>query len=163
MKRIAASNFQFKLVATDYTVNANWASRANGYDTTMKRALRKGTYNDLNLYFQYDVSGYLGICTFPTTAATGSTAFYADGCNVLYSTTPGGTSAPYNLGGTATHEVGHWMGLYHVFQGGCTGSGDGIADTPPQSTLTEGCPTGQDSCSGGGVDSIHNYMDYSDE
>ena len=129
----------------------------------MKRALRKGTYNDLNLYFQYDVSGYLGICTFPTTAATGSTAFYAGGCNVLYSTTPGGTEAPFNLGGTATHEVGHWMGLYHVFQGGCASPGDGIADTPPQSTLTSGCPTGQDSCSGGGVDSIHNYMDYSDE
>ncbi|EKD14151.1 metalloprotease [Drepanopeziza brunnea f. sp. 'multigermtubi' MB_m1] len=146
------AGFVFNLVDTDWTVNRVWA--ADGNDIAMKTALRQGSYSALNLYFQYDVSGYLGYCTFPTNAATGSTAFY---------TTPGGTFERYNLGGTATHEVGHWMGLYHVFQGGCSGSGDGIADTPPQAVLTDGCPTGQDSCAGGGVDSIHNYMDYSDD
>ncbi|KAE8227995.1 hypothetical protein CF326_g7091, partial [Tilletia indica] len=60
-------------------------------------------------------------------------------------------------------EVGHWLGLYHVFQGGCSGSGDSVSDTPPQSTATSGCPSSQDSCSGGGLDSIHNYMDYSND
>ena len=78
-----------------------------------------------------------------------------DGVVFQYSTVPGGSEQGYNLGKTVTHEVGHWLGLYHVFQGGCEGEGDGVDDTPPQRTATSGCPSGQDSCVGGGVDSIH--------
>lgn len=55
-------------------------------------------------------------------------------------------------------------GLYHVFSenGSCVDA-DMVADTPAQSKKTSGCPSSQDSCPGGGVDSIHNYMDYSYE
>lgn len=53
--------------------------------------------------------------------------------------------------------------MYHVFQGSaCSGSGDYVSDTPIQRTATRGCPASQDSCpSQAGVDSIHNFMDYS--
>ncbi|KXJ91874.1 metalloprotease [Microdochium bolleyi] len=154
----------FNLKGTDRTVNSQWANNQN--ELAMKRALRKGGYSALNLYFQKSAgSGILGFCYFPTSfSGTTSTTFIQDGCTILYSTTPGGSSSPFNLGGTATHEVGHWMGLFHTFQGGCTGAGDSVADTPAQSSPSSGCPVGRDSCpSQAGVDPIHNYMDYSDD
>ncbi|KAI1773048.1 Metalloprotease [Hypoxylon cercidicola] len=152
----------FNLVSTDYTVNANWA--ADGNELAMKRALRKGTYGDLNIYFLGNLGGgLLGYCYFPDNVSTGSTAFYQDGCSILAQSVPGGSAAPFNLGGTAVHEVGHWMNLYHTFQGGCSGRGDSVDDTPAQASASSGCPSGRDSCPGGGVDPIHNYMDYSDD
>ncbi|KAH7400284.1 metalloprotease 1 precursor [Cadophora sp. MPI-SDFR-AT-0126] len=157
----AASGFQFVNAGTDWTINTSWAS--DGAELAMKKALRKGTYKDLNIYFQYAIGGNLGYCYFPTNAASGSNDFYYDGCSILYSTAPGGTATNYNLGKTVTHEVGHWMGLFHTFQGSsCSGSGDSIADTPQQLSPTSGCPTGRDSCPNvAGLDPIHNYMDYS--
>lgn len=67
-------------------------------------------------------------------------------------------------GRTLTHEVGHYLGLLHTFQGGCT-SGDGISDTPPVASASYGCNLNKNSCSNDSPDypdMIENFMDYSD-
>lgn len=156
----APHGIHFNLRGTDRTVNTSWAR--DGNELAMKRALRKGGYSALNLYFQQEIGGNLGYCYFPTTVTSGSSAFYQDGCSILFSSTPGGASTNYNLGHTSTHEIGHWFGLFHTFQGGCTGAGDSVADTPAQASPSSGCPIGRDSCPNvSGLDPIHNYMDYS--
>lgn len=158
----AASGVSFTLAGTTRTVNSQW-SQDQG-EVAMKTELREGDYSTLNLYFLSYLSGYLGYCYFPTDAPQGSQDFIIDGCSIQYGTWPGGDQTPYDEGKTATHEVGHWLGLYHTFQGGCSGAGDEISDTPAQASASSGCPTGRDSCPNiAGVDPIHNYMDYSDE
>jgi hypothetical protein len=70
----------------------------------------------------------------------------------------------YAQGDTGTHEVGHWMGLFHTFQGGCTSPNDGVADTPQVAQPNYGCPGVVDSCpKDPGNDDTKNFMDYVDD
>jgi hypothetical protein len=157
----APFGIQFTDAGRDWTVNTAW-SRDSG-EVAMKTALRKGTYADVNLYFIHSMDGF-GYCYLPSSGvSTGTRAFILDGCTILYSTAPGGSETDYNYGYTVVHEVGHWFGLYHTFEGGCTGNGDYVDDTPPERTAASGCPSTRDTCTGGGTDPIHNYMDYTDE
>ena len=158
----AGTNFQFSLLSTDRTNNTAWSTHTMGSanETAMKSALAVDPVHTLNVYSCNIGQGLLGYATFPWSYAENS---YMHGVVCLYSSFPGGTAAPYNLGDTATHEIGHFLGLYHTFQGGCNGNGDYVADTPPEASPAYGCPAGRNTCSGGGNDPIYNFMDYTDD
>ncbi len=150
----ANTGFTFTLAGTDRYNNTNW--HQDKQSSTYRKQTRLGGANALNIWL-VDFA-YLGIATFPWDYARNPGL---DGIRVQYTSLPGGSATNYNLGETATHEAGHWFGLYHTFQGGCTTTNDEVADTPAQSSSTSGCPAGRDSCSLPGLDPIHNYMDYS--
>lgn len=117
----------------------------------------------LNLWVCPLGGGLLGYAQFPGGAAA------TDGvvCNYTAFGTTGTAAAPFNKGRTATHEVGHWLNLYHIWGDdgtGCTGS-DQVGDTPNQGDENYGCPAfPQVSCSNGpNGDMFMNYMDYTDD
>ncbi len=148
--------FVFSLVSVDRTTNSAWFNLSQGgsAEQAMKAALRKGGKNALNLYSANPGGGLLGWATFPWSYAANPVQ---DGVVVLHSTLPGGTAAPYNLGHNTTHEVGHWLGLYHV-QNGCS-KAENADDTPAAQYSTLGCVAGLDTCpSLPGLDPIHNFM-----
>ena len=74
---------------------------------------------------------------------------------------PGSYSAPFDRGRTMTHEVGHYLGLRHIWGDGPCGTDDFCADTPESDAPNYGCPTTHVSCST--TDMVRNYMDYTDD
>jgi hypothetical protein len=154
--------FRFVKASVDRTQNSSWFTAGPGSsgESQMKNALGLDVAHRLNFYTSKPGGGLLGWATFPNSYPETDKRH---GVVILYSSLPGGSSAPYNEGDTGTHEVGHYVGLYHTFQGGCFGAGDSVADTPAEARETYGCPNGQDSCSSPGLDPIHNYMDYTDD
>lgn len=155
--------FRFQNAGVTRTVNDAWYAAGPGStaERQMKEALHTGTADDLNFYTNGG-GGYLGWATFPSDYASRP---LMDGVVCYWATLPGSNYAPYNEGDTGTHEAGHWLGLYHTFQGGCTTTNDGVSDTPAERSPTYGCPSGsQDTCKRlAGLDPYENFMDYTDD
>lgn len=162
----APSGFAFDLAGVTRTTNQEWFEQmAYDFDLELsaKRALRQGDAGTLNIY-TVDGGAYLGWAYFPS-ITTGSYADL-DGVVLDWRSLPGGSFTIYSEGDTATHEVGHWLALYHTFQGGCTPFNDYVSDTPAEFSPAWYCPTGRDSCPQPvhpGLDPITNFMDYSQD
>lgn len=170
-----AGRIRFVLATTDeagnpttgierVTNNSYFVDPGSGL-SPMKAALHWDTSKYFNIYTN-DANGALGYATFPSESAGDD----EDGVVLLYTSV--GRNAPqggvYNLGRTATHEVGHYLGLFHTFQGGCGsaaspyGSGDLISDTVAHPSPDFDCGAGASSC-GGGAKPIENYMNYTND
>lgn len=168
----ASTQFRFRLAGVDRTANDAWFQAGPGSlaERDMKTALRRGGADDLNFYTNNAGGTLLGWATFPFWYQSDPAM---DGVVCLYSSLPGGdlifdagggTIINYSLGDTGTHEVGHWLGLFHTFQGGCAElQNDFVADTPAERIPAFFC-TPRDTCKGKpGLDPINNFMDYTDD
>lgn len=150
--------FQFALDSIDRTENNDWYRNFIDHEEEIFSNLAIDPAHTLNIYISN--IPYLGYAYLPGSWLESS---HMNAAVLLHTSLPGGGGRPYDEGDTATHEVGHYLGLLHTFQGGCNGQGDRVMDTPAEANQTFGCPIGQDSCPGEGQDPIRNFMDYTDD
>ena len=172
-----SSGFRFALVSTTRTTESSWFNMVSGGSSQpryergsakehkMKGALYQGGPGRLNIYTASLGRQVLGWSYFPSEFVGGKArARYLDGVVVDYRSLPGGSLSPYNEGDTATHEIGHWLGVFHTFQNGCNGPGDFVDDTAYEASPAFGCPVGRDTCGAQpGADPISNFMDYAQD
>ncbi len=130
-------------------------------DGTIKPASKWDNTKYLNIWVCNLGAGLLGYAQFPGGSST------TDGVVLLHESVgaaPHNTfPPPYNLGRTATHEIGHWLGLYHIWGDSFCGD-DFCNDTPVHQTANYGCFTHPKSNSCGTPDEMfENYMDYTDD
>lgn len=170
-------NISFKLVSTETTVNDDWYNNASYYTNPnslkqMTTSLSKAPAKVMNVY-TLGSQQVLGEATYPWYTENGTTMDYIV---INFNTLPGGPitfyNGQYNEGKTLVHEVGHFLGLFHTFEGGnflCNTSpphngcsiGDQVDDTPSQQICYfEGCDLNADSCPSPGKDPVKNFMGY---
>ena len=136
---------------SSFSTNDNMKFNSSGG----KDAWPAGDY--LNMWVCDISGGILGYAQFPG----GNPATDGVVMDYQYFGTIGTATAPFDLGRTATHEVGHWLNLRHIWGDGNCNADDFVADTPTSDAANYGCATGHVSCSS--TDMVQNYMDYSDD
>jgi pregnancy-associated plasma protein-A len=165
----APTPFSFTLAGTDRTDNHEWFQMKPGStpEKEAKTTLHVGDQKTLNFYVVQTPEGN-SWATFPWKYRSSK---LLDGIVVDRRALPGAISAR-NLGHTAIHETGHWLGLFHTFQGwspstdtsagtsGCA-EGDQVEDTPAEDSPSTDCAVVRDTCAAPGTDPVHNFMDYS--
>lgn len=140
-----------------------------GTGTTMKRYAQGGldawpADSYLNMWVCNIGGGILGFATFPGGAAANDGVVVSPnyfGSSDYDVSSNFYLSAPYDLGRTLTHEVGHWLNLRHIWGDGGCGVDDFVGDTPPSDASNYGCPLSHVSC--GTLDMVQNYMDYTED
>lgn len=169
---------KFEQVSVDYTDNKDWFEMGieSAEERAAKKDLGKSHASALNFYIAKPRTGELGWATWPWELAGDPEV---DGVVVLYTSLPDG-EPPFDEGDTGVHEAGHWLGLYHTFDGwdpehaptgGCRPPGDHVSDTPFEASPAEGpgvgnaCPAvgSRDTCDLPGADPIDNFMNYADD
>ena len=130
----APTVFRFTTASIDYTANTDWYNWAypeedKTDDRQAKRALHRGGLDDLNVYIAGLEDNLLGYATFPGPDPWSAMGWCCStrACRVA-------AAEPFNEGDTATHEVGHWLGLLHTFQFGCRRAGRPGSTTPRTSS-----------------------------
>lgn len=166
----APANIQFKIADVNLHENSAWFRHGPGTDAEieMKTELGKDPARSLNIYTAEPGEGLLGYATFPWWLPQTP---QLDGVVLHHASLPNASRPwvnqpwPFDLGMTAVHEVGHWCGLYHTFQGGCEAPGDDIADTAYEEFSAAGCPLNTPSTCPDETRflPVENYMDYSDD
>ena len=167
-KIYASIGLQFKTIDVELNDNPAWFGIDIETDAVneMKSSLGKDTERCLNIFTCEPANGILGFAAFPWDLAQ---APEIDGVVLHHASLPDAARPlpnwPFDLGMTAVHEIGHWCGLYHTFQGGCEAPGDDVEDTPFEARSAFGCPVHQPSACPGETryDPVDNYMDYTDD
>ncbi|TFK24277.1 hypothetical protein FA15DRAFT_592727 [Coprinopsis marcescibilis] len=163
------TGFTFQLEEVRRHFNPTWFNEVGISDPwpiewDMKHSTRVGGPRTLNIWsilishISLRKISNDGYAQFPWNYATNPDS---DGVTMKYTVFPG-NGHPTRSGKTLIHEAGHWLGLYHTFEGNsCFGNNDFVDDTPAQAFPTDGCPFGLDTCPQPGADPISNYMNYS--
>ena len=160
-RAFSSGKIAFSIAGADTNPNPSWSDLYFGSpsENDMKVALAISTESQLNVYVTETRNGILSWSTFPWELAADPNL---DGCVIRPDTLPGGVP-PFDEGKTLVHCVGHWLGLYHTFQGGCAGPGDYVADTPAHNLASFGIPKEEGACKAGEFTPIANYMNYADD